>query len=274
MFDNICKFLAENFRDDLVTWLLGNPVKLTELKPTELSNEPIRADSLILLQSEDLVLHTEFQTDADETMPFRMLDYRVRVYRRYPQKEMRQVVIYLRPTNSDLVQQNSFRLSKTYHEFEVIRLWEMPTEKFLQYQGLLPFAVLSQTNESKIVLSRVAQAIEEITDRNVKSNLTAASAILANLVISEDIIKGILRSDIMQESAIYQEIYHSGELRGVLQGKQEGKQEGKLEGRLETQVEIALNLLKKGLTINEIVEITGLSLNLVKRLTQNNHSSN
>ena len=53
MFDNICKFLAENFRDDLVTWLLGKPVKLTELKPTELSNEPIRADSLILLQSDD-----------------------------------------------------------------------------------------------------------------------------------------------------------------------------------------------------------------------------
>jgi predicted transposase YdaD len=48
MFDNICKFLAENFRDDFVTddfvtWLLGNPVKLIKLKPTELSSEPIRA---------------------------------------------------------------------------------------------------------------------------------------------------------------------------------------------------------------------------------------
>ncbi len=261
MFDNVCKFLAENFRDDLVTWLLGNPVKLTELKPTELSSEPIRADSLILLQSDDLVLHTEFQTDADETMPFRMLDYRVRVYRRYPQKEMRQVVIYLRPTNSDLVQQNSFRLSKTYHEFEVIRLWETPTEPFLQHPGLLPFAVLSQTDEPRIVLNRVAQMIEEITDRKIKSNLTAASAILANLVIEEEIIKGILRSDIMQESAIYQEIYHAGELKGELKGK------------FETQVEIALNLLKRGLTIPEIVEITGLPLDSVQDLTQN-HQNN
>jgi predicted transposase/invertase (TIGR01784 family) len=261
MFDNICKFLAENFRDDLVTWLLGNPVKLTELKPTELSSEPIRADSLILLQSDDLVLHTEFQTDADETMPFRMLDYRVRVYRRYPLREMRQVVIYLRPTNSDLVKQNSFRLSKTYHEFEVIRLWETPTEPFLQHPGLLPFAVLSQTDEPRIVLNRVAQIIEEITDRSIKSNITAASAILANLVISEEIIKGILRSDIMQESAIYQEIYQSGELKG------------KLEGELETQIKIALNLLKRGLTTNEIVEITGLSLDLVQGLTQNNQNN-
>ncbi len=73
MYDNICKFLAENFKEDLATWLLGSPIKLTELSPTELSNDPIRADSLILLQSDELVLHTGFQTGTDEDMPFRML---------------------------------------------------------------------------------------------------------------------------------------------------------------------------------------------------------
>ncbi|MGL6139082.1 MAG: Rpn family recombination-promoting nuclease/putative transposase, partial [Planktothrix sp.] len=95
MFDSICKFLAENFSEDLASWLLGSPVALTELSPQELSLEPIRADSLILLQSDDLVLHTEFQTEPDAKIPFRMLDYRVRVYRRFPNKVMRQVVIYL-----------------------------------------------------------------------------------------------------------------------------------------------------------------------------------
>ena len=62
MFDNLCKFLAENFSEDYATWLLGSPVTLTKLSPTELSLEPIRADSLILEQSDDLVLHLEFQT--------------------------------------------------------------------------------------------------------------------------------------------------------------------------------------------------------------------
>ena len=113
MFDNVCKFLAENYSEDFAQWLLGYKVILTELKPTELSLQPIRADSLILLQSENLVLHLEFQTDTDETMAFRMIDYRLRVYRRYPQKQMKQVVIYLRKTASELVQQNNFRLEKT-----------------------------------------------------------------------------------------------------------------------------------------------------------------
>ena len=134
--------------------------------------------------------------------------------------------------------------------------------------GLLPLAALSQTNEPRIVLDRVAEVINEITDKNLKSNLTAATAILANLVISEEVIKSIFRSNMMQESAIYQEIYHAGELKGELKGKQEGK----LEGRLETQIEIALNLWKKGLTIPEIVEITGLSLNLLERLIENNQN--
>ena len=31
MFDNICKFIAENFSDDLATWLLGTPLSLTVL---------------------------------------------------------------------------------------------------------------------------------------------------------------------------------------------------------------------------------------------------
>ena len=56
MYDSICKFIAVQFPEDMARWLLGKPIALTELKPSELSLEPIRADSLIFLQSEDLIL--------------------------------------------------------------------------------------------------------------------------------------------------------------------------------------------------------------------------
>ena len=69
MYDNICKFLVEEFRDDLVTWLLGRPANLIELHPRELSLEPIQTDSLILLQSEDLIRPVEFQTKPDQPFP-------------------------------------------------------------------------------------------------------------------------------------------------------------------------------------------------------------
>lgn len=87
MYDNVCKFMAEIFSEDFANWLLGTPIPLTELKPTELSLQPIRADSLIFLQSDNLVLHIEFQTEPDADIPFRMADYRLRIYRKFPLKE-------------------------------------------------------------------------------------------------------------------------------------------------------------------------------------------
>ena len=80
MFDSVSKFQIEQYPIDFATWLLGEPIALTRLEPTELSVEPIRADSIILLQSPELILHCEFQTDADPKMPFRMADYRLRGY--------------------------------------------------------------------------------------------------------------------------------------------------------------------------------------------------
>lgn len=74
MFDNTCKFLSETFPCDFTTWLLGEPIILTELSPAELSLEPIRADALILLQSEEIVLHLEFQTLPKPNIPLRMAD--------------------------------------------------------------------------------------------------------------------------------------------------------------------------------------------------------
>ncbi|NES84564.1 MAG: Rpn family recombination-promoting nuclease/putative transposase [Moorea sp. SIO2B7] len=262
MYDNVCKFLAENFKDDFASWLLGDYVELTELSPTELSLEPIRADSLILQQSQDLVLHAEFQTEPDLNIPFRMIDYRLRVYRRFPDKRMLQVVIYLRKTGSELVQENSFQLEKTRHEFEIIRLWEQPTERFLHNSGLLPFAVLSKTDDSTRTLNQVGQIVEKISEKRIQSNLTAATAILAGLVLKQDVIHKILRRDIMRDSVIYQEILQEGEKIGEKIGEQKGRKEGYLEGKLE----VAINLLRGGITIEQVAKFTGFSQELLQNL--------
>jgi predicted transposase/invertase (TIGR01784 family) len=214
MFDNTCKFLAESFPADFATWLLGEPIILTKLSPTELSLEPIRADSLILLASDEVVLHAEFQTEPDPTMGFRMADYRLRVYRRFPGKQMRQVVIYLTPTSSDLVHQTVFEISGMRHEFEVIRLWEQPTQPFLESTGLLPLAVLTQTPDKAQTLRQVAARVEAIPELRVQSNVAASAGVLAGLLLKRDFINQVLRREIMQQSVIYQEWREEGEQAG------------------------------------------------------------
>lgn len=93
---------------------------------------------------------------------------------------MYQVVVYLRQTRSDKVYQNVFELAQTHHEFGVIRLWEQPTELFLGSPGLLPFAVLSATEDRVAVLRRVAA----IADRCQRSDVAVSTAVLAGLVLT------------------------------------------------------------------------------------------
>ncbi|MDB9433210.1 Rpn family recombination-promoting nuclease/putative transposase [Microcystis aeruginosa] len=235
MYDNVCKFLAENYSRDFAQWLLGEPLFFTQLSPSELSLEPIRADALILLESGQIILHLEFQTDPDPKMSFRMLDYRTRVYRRFPQKTMRQVVIYLKETSSPLVQENAFIIPNTRHEYEVLRLWEIPAEEMLGLSGLLPLANLGKTPNRPEILRQVAAKIDNIEGRTEKSNLAAATAILAGLVLSKEIIGSLLREEIMRESVIYQDIRESG------------KAQGREEGRREEAVSLILRLLNRRL---------------------------
>jgi len=239
MYDNVCKFLAENYSRDFAQWLLGEPLLFTQLSPSELSLEPIRADALILLESDQMILHLEFQTDPDPKMSFRMLDYRTRVYRRFPKKTMRQVVIYLKETSSPLVQENAFILPNTRHEYEVLRLWEIAAEKMLGLSGLLPLANLGKTPNRPEILRQVAAKIDNIEGRTEKSNLAAATAILAGLVLSKEIIGSLLREEIMRESVIYQDIRESG--------KAQGREEGREEGRREEAVSLILRLLNRRL---------------------------
>lgn len=248
MYDDTCRFLAEHFSTDFASWLLGKPVAMTELQPSELSLDPIRADALILLESDESILHIEFQTLPKNTIPFRVLDYRVRMYRKDPTKPMRQVVIYLKQTASELVYQTSFTMERTRHEFGVIRLWEQPASLFLQYPGLIPFAVLGQSVDAEETLRQAAQRIDQIADPTTKANLMAASGILAGLKLEQEVIYRLLRRDIMQESTVYRSIL--------------------AEGKAETQREIAMNLLQAGIAVNIIVSSTGLLIEEVQQLQQ------
>ncbi len=248
MYDDICRFLAEHFSTDFASWLLGEPVDLTELQPSELSLDPIRTDALILLQSSAAFLHLEFQTLPKANVPFRMLDYRVRGYRKDPTKPMRQVVIYLKQTSSERVYQNRFAMEKTSHEFEVVRIWEQPASLFLQYPGLIPFATLGQTPDAQATLRQAVHQIAQIVDTETQANLIAASGVLAGLKLEEETIYRILRRDMMQESTVFRSIQR--------------------EAQAENSRAIALNLLREQVAIATIVRSTGLSLAEVQQLQQ------
>lgn len=239
MIDNISKFLIEQYSSDFAAWLLGESINLATINPTELNVEPIRADSVMLLRSSAVILHTEFQTVGDETIPFRMADYYLRLKRKFPAQTIQQVVIYLKRTSSNLVRQNRYQTPVMTHQFRVIRLWEEPVELFLNTPGLLPYAVLSQATDKEQVLTQVVRELEQIADPREQSNLVAATSILAGLELEEQTIRQLMRSPVMRESTMYQFI--------LREGRAEGLQQGLIQGRTVEGRELVLKLLTRKL---------------------------
>jgi predicted transposase YdaD len=172
VYDNSCKLLIETYPADFAAWLLGKPVTLKELKPTELPSEPIWADSL-LLQGGDVMLHVEFQTQPDSTMPQRMADYFLRIHKKFPDKQIKQMVIYLRSSRLPIVKETQFQAQGMTHRFEVVRFWEQPKSVFWNVPGLLPLAILSQAAQTDAVgfLKQMKRRIALITNAAIASGL-------------------------------------------------------------------------------------------------------
>ena len=136
----------------------------------------------------------------------------------------------------------------------MIRLWEQPTEILQNYRGLLPLSVLSKTDDPTETLRETAKIIDNIEDRQVKNNVLAATAIISGLALNKEVIQHLLRSDIMKESVIYQDI--------LLEGRVKGKAEGKAEERNQ----IALKMLGSGMSADLVAQFTGLTIKQIEKL--------
>ena len=162
-YDNICKYLAEEYPLNFARWLFPTQATEVEVLKTELSLEPIRADSVTLLQSSNQILHLEFQTlpGSEPPLPLRMLDYWLRLYRQY-RCPIEQVIIFLKPTTSEAVFVNEFTATNTWHRYRVIRLWEQDPAPFLADNALLPLATLTRTETPRNLLEQVAVQVARI----------------------------------------------------------------------------------------------------------------
>ncbi len=219
-YDNICKYLAEEYPENFARWLFPTQATEVEVLKTELSLEPIRADSVTLLQSSNQILHLEFQTlpVLEPPLPLRMLDYWLRLYRQY-RCPIEQVMIFLKSTTSEAAFVNEFTTANTWHRYRVIRLWEQDPAPFLADNALLPLATLTRTETPRNLLEQVAAQVARIESTQQRQNLAASVEILAGLRFEQNLINQLFREDIMKESVIYQQILQEG----VKQGQQLGE---------------------------------------------------
>jgi predicted transposase/invertase (TIGR01784 family) len=259
-YDNACKYLAETYPREFARWLLAiEPPEIRVLK-TELTLEPIRADSLSLLRSANRILHLEFQTlpVSRPPMPLRMLDYSVRLKRKY-RCSVDQVVIFLQETTNEVAFAEEYRDDTTIHRYRVIRLWEQDSSSFLSNPALLPLAALTKSDSPQGLLEEVAEQVASIEEIEQRQNIASCAGILAGLRFEEDLIRQLFREEIMRESVIYQSI------------RQAGKQEGLQEGLKQEALKLVMRLLRRRfgeLEARIVAKVQVLSREQLEELTE------
>jgi len=225
-YDNLLKYLAENYAAQLAAWLLDKPAgQPVQLLKTELSLQPARADLLAICAGEPEILHVEFETDPTQSeppLPLRMLDYFVRVYRR-ERRAVHQVVVVLAETRAEIPAE--FHVGETRHRYRVLKLWEQDPAPLLAADGLLPLAVLAKAAQPVQLLTEIATRVSEIPNFDQRIDLTAAAGILAALRFDKPLVQRLFRREIMIQSSIYRDILEEGELLGEQRGLRRGKLE-------------------------------------------------
>ncbi|MDY6896501.1 MAG: DUF4351 domain-containing protein [Cyanobacteriota bacterium] len=219
-YDNTCKYLAETYPEEFANWLLSTDTSNIQVLKTELNLEPIRADSVTFLQTSNQILHIEFQTQPKSTPPldFRMLSYYVILKKQYG-CDIEQVIVFLQPSNSEMVFKTEYVDKNTRHKYRVIRLWEQDSAPLLNNPALLPLAALAKSNSPESLLQQVASQVDMIEESEEQKNISACTQILAGLRFDRSLINQLFREEIMQESVIYQDIIQRGEQRGKQKGE-------------------------------------------------------
>jgi predicted transposase YdaD len=239
--DALCKRLAEEYPAQFARWLFGAGGRV-KVEKTEMSREPIRADSVIFSRGASQTLHAEFQTTmkSEVPVPLRLLDYYVGFKRQNPDQRVRQVLVVLKPTGEEIP--DRYEDEWTVHRYRVVKLWEQDPAELLEHEGLLPLATLCRAESGETLLREVAVRVNRIKSRQRRREALNWSRVLAGLRYDKKLIFDILKeSDMLEESVIYQDIYQKGERRGEQRGERRGEQRGvEKEAR-----KVALRLLER-----------------------------
>jgi predicted transposase YdaD len=236
--DNLCKRLAEEYPEQFAEWLFGVTRKV-KVEKTELSREPIRADSVVFSADLDEIFHTEFQTRMKSRvpLPLRMLDYYVGLKRQNPARRVRQVLVVLTPTGEAIP--NRYEDENTLHNYGVVEVYRQNPALLLRHEGLVPLATLCETESGEALLEKVAARINRISSREQRRDALNMSRVLAGLRYDRNVVYRTLKeSDMLEESVVYQDILQKGKQRGLQEGVRKGVRKGVAQGTKSTTLRL------------------------------------
>ena len=223
-FDAALKGMLEESPADWAA-LAGFPRQKVSVVDADISSVSAAADKVLLVRGkENWLLHFEFQSGPDRTLPRRMHCYNALLEDRH-ELPVRSVAVLLAPRadSSSLtgIYERHFDGEQPYLAFryQIIRVWQMPVEQLLSGGlGTLPLAPISNVAEPELasVIDRM-RAQTKHWARPTARDVWTATYLLMGLRYQPILVKGVLQGVLeMEESTTYQEILAKGAQAGAL----------------------------------------------------------
>jgi predicted transposase YdaD len=241
-YDGLIKTALRRHHRELVEWLLGvRPVAVRALDTALATTEKRRTDQLLEAELPDgstILLHAEFQTAGDRTMPRRMARYMAMILgsleSRFVPEDLASVVVYL--TEEDYVEDPGritiegklgFRFDFAYC---VVKLWEEDPASLLAMgsPGLCLFAPLMAGNPTELALQsqeKIRRAPDSLVSPEEKRELLTVLGGISALVVKDRKFLERLFSEIrvMKDNYFFDLIRKEGEAVGLAKGKAEAR---------------------------------------------------
>ena len=272
-FDATMKELLESDPRAWLELLLGRELGDVRILNVDLSTITTEADLVLLVaEVEPWLVHLEFQSSYDPTLPLRLQRYNILVNYRH-RLPVQSMALLLCPDDDGPAMtgliQHKLPDGLIYHEFRynVVRTWERPADEILA-GGLatLPLAPLARVKENELptVIRAMQERLDREATRNQAETLWTATYILMGLKYSDELIDRLLEGvQNMKESVTYQKILREGRAEGRAEEakrilkRQGSKRFGQPEPLVEAAIDAIADLDRLEQLSDRVLEVTG-----------------
>jgi len=131
-FDKTLRDLIQNIPQKFVSILTGK--KGVKILDNTFPSTKERVADLVLELEDNSIFHLELQTQNDKNMPFRMLEYYLLLKQRYPDKPIKQMVLYV--GDGKLNMPNSLETDKLKFSYEIKDIKSIECKELLESDNL------------------------------------------------------------------------------------------------------------------------------------------
>ena len=131
-FDKTLRDIIQNIPQKFVSILTGK--KGTKILDNTFPSTKERVADLVLELEDGSIFHLELQTQNDKNMPFRMLEYYLLLKQRYPNKPIKQMVLYVGDGKPNMP--NFLETDKLKFNYELKDIKEIECKELLESDNL------------------------------------------------------------------------------------------------------------------------------------------